>query len=88
VSPNAPYWKDDDERPVPETLSADDEHDGCPKCGHDEAETGGIAVTGDGLSRYVDYQNQEFVVVSCAGCGYSEFYRRDGAGDLLDLFFG
>ena len=87
MSPNDPYWKDDDAREVPETLSADGET-GCPKCGHPEAETDGIAVTGDGLSRYANYQNREFVVVSCAACGYAEFYRREGGGDLVDLFFG
>lgn len=84
--PDDPYWKDDDERAVPETLSAGGE--GCPKCGHDEAETGGVAVTSDGLARYANYQNQEFVAVSCAHCGYTEFYRRQGDEDLVDLFFG
>lgn len=84
----SPYWKDEEEREVPNTLSVSDDREGCPKCGHREAETDGIAVTGDGLSRYVDYQNREFTVVSCAECGYSEFYRRKGAGDLIDLFFG
>lgn len=86
--PEAPYWKDEDEREVPDTLSVDDDRRGCPKCGHREAETDGIAVTGAGLSRYVDYQNREFTVVSCIECGYSEFYRRTGTGDLIDLFFG
>lgn len=83
-----PYWKDSDERSVPDTLTAGDGHDGCPKCGHREAETDGVAMTGDGLSRYVDFQNREFTVISCASCGYSEFYRTNGDGDLLDLFFG
>lgn len=86
--PREPYWKDGEKRAVPETLSVGDEQDGCPKCGHPEAETDGIAVTGDGPSRYIDYQNREFTVVSCASCGYSEFYRRTGDGDLIDLFFG
>jgi predicted nucleic-acid-binding Zn-ribbon protein len=83
-----PYWKDEDEREVPETLSVEDGRDGCPKCGHTDAETDGIAVTGEGISRYVDFQNREFTVVSCANCGYSELYRRPGDGDLIDLFFG
>lgn len=87
MSPKDPYWKDDDERDIPKTLSADGD-DGCPKCGHTEAETDGIAVTGDGLSRYVDYQNRDFAVVTCTNCGYSELYRRKGSGELLDLFFG
>jgi predicted nucleic-acid-binding Zn-ribbon protein len=86
--PEDPYWKDDDERTVPETLTAGNDREGCPKCGHETAETDGIAVTGDGLSRYADYQNREFTVVSCAECGYSELYRKRGDGDILDLFFG
>lgn len=86
--PKDPYWKDEDERSVPETLTARDGGEGCPKCGHDEAETDSIAVTGDGLSRYADFQNREFTVVACARCGYAEFYRTTGGGDLVDLFFG
>lgn len=88
VCPRDPYWKDDDARKIPESLTAPDADEGCPKCGHDTAETDTIAVTGSGLSRYVDYQNREFVAISCAGCGYSEFYRRKGGGDFIDLFFG
>lgn len=87
MSSKDPYWKDEDERDPPETLGSEGGA-GCPKCGHDEAEADGIAVTGDGLSRYVDYQNREFVAVSCTDCGYTEFYRRKGGGDLVDLFFG
>lgn len=86
--PKTPYWKDEEEREVPPTLSVDDAHEGCPKCGHREAGTDGIAVTGAGLSRYFDYQNREFTAVSCAECGYTEFYRRKADGDLIDLFFG
>lgn len=86
MAPKDPYWKDEDERDYPDTLSDDGE--GCPKCGHPEAETDGVAMTGDGLSRYANYQNREFVVVTCSSCGYSEFYHREGGGDLVDLFFG
>ncbi|PTX52216.1 hypothetical protein C8P63_13132 [Melghirimyces profundicolus] len=63
---------------------------GCPKCGSTDAETGKIATTGSGISRILDWQNNEFHVVSCKSCGYSEFYRTKGSTGtkLLDLFFG
>lgn len=86
--PEAPYWKDEEQRETPATLTVEGDREGCPKCGHGAAETDGIAVTGEGLSRYADYQNREFTVVSCVDCGYSEFYRGTGSGDLTDLFFG
>lgn len=86
--PRDPYWKDGEEREIPETLGVGEGQGGCPKCGHPEAETDGVAVTGAGLSRYIDFQNREFTVVSCANCGDSEFYRRNREGDLLEFFFG
>lgn len=67
----------------------DDEY-GCPKCGHDETEVGGIATTGSGLSRFFDIQTNKFQVVSCTNCGYSELYRdvSDRSSDIVDVFLG
>ncbi|WP_135820303.1 zinc ribbon domain-containing protein [Halostella litorea] len=64
--------------------------DGCPKCGHGEADVDTISTTGGGLSKMFDIQNRKFEVVSCAKCGYSELYRADrsGASDVVDVFFG
>jgi predicted nucleic-acid-binding Zn-ribbon protein len=50
----------------------------CPKCGRQEIETRGVRTTGSGLSRWFNYQRNKFLVVSCAHCGYSEFYYDDG----------
>lgn len=63
---------------------------GCPKCGCREVRTDRIAVTGSGLSRFFDVQNREFLVVSCVGCGYSEFYRKTSStlAEVVDFFFG
>ncbi|MFC4078177.1 zinc ribbon domain-containing protein [Salinithrix halophila] len=63
---------------------------GCPKCGSRDAQVGSIATTGAGLSRFFDLQHNQFQVVSCKNCGYSEFYRKKGstAATALDLFFG
>ncbi|WP_313694347.1 zinc ribbon domain-containing protein [Halorarum halobium] len=64
--------------------------DGCPKCGHTDAEVGSISTTGGGLSKMFDIQTNKFRVVSCTSCGYSELYRDVGSSgsDLVDVFFG
>ena len=63
-------------------------HDGCPKCGHTETEIDEIATSGTGLSKLFDVQNRSFQVVSCANCGYSELYRGQSSGTMVDLFLG
>ncbi len=70
---------------VPETTD-----DGCPKCGHTDAEVGSVSMTGGGLSKMFDIQTNSFKVVTCTDCGYSEFYRDVGSSgsDLVDVFFG
>jgi len=50
----------------------------CSKCGSLEAETGQIRTTGDGLSRYMNLQNQKFGFIACTNCGFCEFYRNNG----------
>ena len=49
-----------------------------------------IAMTGTGLSKMFDIQNNQFVVVYCRKCGYSEFYNKEASAgpNILDLFFG
>lgn len=62
--------------------------DGCPKCGHTETEIDEIATSGTGLSKMFDIQNRSFKVVTCANCGYSELYRGQSTGNMVDLFLG
>jgi predicted nucleic-acid-binding Zn-ribbon protein len=64
--------------------------DGCVKCGSDSVSEGEVRMTGGGLSRFFDVQNNVFETVSCDECGYTEFYRkdRDKAGEVLDFFLG
>ena len=60
----------------------------CGKCGSQEAETGTIRTTGDGASRYLNMQNQKFDYVSCAECGYTDFFRSASKGgwrNVLDV---
>ncbi|AGB17155.1 putative nucleic-acid-binding protein containing a Zn-ribbon domain [Halovivax ruber XH-70] len=61
---------------------------GCPKCGHTKTETDKISTTGGGLSKMFDIQNRSFQVVSCTNCGYSELYRGQSSGNMIDLFLG
>ena len=49
----------------------------CSKCESLEAETGQIRTTGDGLSRYMNLQNQKFGFIACTNCGFCEFYRNN-----------
>lgn len=65
-----------------------DGDDGCPKCGHTETEIDEIATSGTGLSKMFDIQNRQFQVVSCTNCGYSELYRGQSSGNMVDLFLG
>lgn len=63
---------------------------GCLKCGSRDAGTKDVAMTGTGLSKMFDIQNNQFTVVYCNKCGYSEFYNKQasGASNILDFFFG
>jgi predicted nucleic-acid-binding Zn-ribbon protein len=47
-------------------------------------------MTGTGLSKMFDVQNNQFIVVYCNNCGYSEFYNKKAstASNIFDLFFG
>jgi predicted nucleic-acid-binding Zn-ribbon protein len=72
--------------PSPESLG--DGEDGCPKCGATETETDEIATSGTGFSKVFDVQNRQFVVVSCADCGYSELYKGQSSGNAIDFFLG
>ncbi|QSX00136.1 zinc ribbon domain-containing protein [Haloterrigena alkaliphila] len=65
-----------------------DDDRGCPKCDHTETEIDEIATSGTGLSKFFDIQNRQFIVVSCTSCGYSELYRGQSSGNMVDLFLG
>jgi len=71
------------------TVPNHDEH-GCPKCGATDADIGSVSMTGGGLSKMFDIQTNKFQAVSCANCGYTEFYRADrsGGSDIVDVFLG
>ncbi|MGI8387305.1 zinc ribbon domain-containing protein [Robertmurraya sp. P23] len=63
---------------------------GCVKCGSHDAAQKEVAMTGTGLSKMFDIQHNQFIVVYCKNCGYSEFYNKHSSStsNILDLFFG
>ncbi|GIN40492.1 zinc ribbon domain-containing protein [Heyndrickxia oleronia] len=63
---------------------------GCIKCGSQNAGQKDVAMTGTGLSKMFDIQNNQFTVVYCNNCGYSEFYNKQAStgSNILDFFFG
>ncbi|PAV30638.1 hypothetical protein CIL05_05930 [Virgibacillus profundi] len=66
------------------------EKSGCLKCGSTEADSKEVAMTGTGLSKMFDVQNNQFIVVFCKNCRYSEFYNKKSStgSNIFDLFFG
>ncbi|MCP3029290.1 zinc ribbon domain-containing protein [Halobacillus sp. A5] len=63
---------------------------GCIKCGSKDADSKDVAMTGTGLSKMFDVQSNQFTVVFCKNCGYSEFYNKEAskASNIFDFFFG
>ncbi|MCT2534924.1 zinc ribbon domain-containing protein [Aquibacillus koreensis] len=63
---------------------------GCIKCGSTDAAQKEVAMTGTGLSKMFDVQNNQFIVVYCKNCGYSEFYNKNSSAgsNIIDFFFG
>ena len=63
---------------------------GCLKCGSADADKKDVAMTGTGLSKMFDVQHNQFTVVFCKNCGYSEFYNKNSstASNVFDFFFG
>ena len=60
----------------------------CEKCGGKKADVDKIRTTGAGFTRFFNIQNRLFVAVSCARCGFTEFYREGKSGtgsNILDF---
>lgn len=47
----------------------------CPKCNHTGAHVERLAMSGTGISRFMDIQHHEYVFASCLACGYTEIYN-------------
>jgi predicted nucleic-acid-binding Zn-ribbon protein len=46
----------------------------CPKCEHVGAHVERLAMSGTGLSRFVDIQLNKYAFASCLACGFTEIY--------------
>lgn len=63
---------------------------GCMKCGSQDVGQKEVAMTGTGLSKMFDVQHNQFLVIYCKKCGYSEFYNKESSTieNALDFFIG
>ncbi|HET8898764.1 MAG TPA: zinc ribbon domain-containing protein [Rhodanobacteraceae bacterium] len=57
----------------------------CVKCAHPEAEIGQSRQAGSALAAIFDIEGLKFTRVTCARCGFTEFYRKP-ASLLMELF--
>ena len=58
----------------------------CEKCNSPNFEEGKISTTGSGLSKFFNMQNNRFVTISCAKCGYTELFKGEKSGILSNIF--
>ena len=47
----------------------------CPKCKHVGSHVERLAMSGTGISRFVDIQHHKYAFASCLVCGYTEIYN-------------
>ena len=66
----------------------------CAKCRSSGAKVKSLAMTGTGISRFLDIQHNRYIFASCNNCGYTEVYnldilsgRKDKVGNILDIIF-
>jgi len=66
----------------------------CAKCKRKGALSKRVAMTGTGLSRFIDIQHNRFTALICKHCGYTDFFDLrvlEGKGDalatVLDVLF-
>jgi predicted nucleic-acid-binding Zn-ribbon protein len=66
----------------------------CSKCKNSQGKVRRFAATGSGITRFIDWQHNEYISVSCDRCGYTEMYDpevfrdKNKAIEVLDLLFG
>jgi predicted nucleic-acid-binding Zn-ribbon protein len=76
---------DNESEETPEEREPPEGH--CPKCGHEEVHVGGVSMSGGTAQRVAGVDLSQFTVVSCAHCGYSEFYRSSNRHNVVNWFF-
>ena len=65
----------------------------CKRCGERGAHVERLAMSGTGISRFMEIQPYRYAFVSCRNCGYTEVYNlkilegRDNLGTFLEILF-
>jgi predicted nucleic-acid-binding Zn-ribbon protein len=65
----------------------------CPKCLHSGGHVEHLAMSGTGISRFLEIQTYRYAFVSCKNCGYTEIFNlnilkgKDDVGTILELLF-
>ena len=65
----------------------------CSHCDHSQAHVERLAMSGTGLSRFLEIQAHRYTIVSCTNCGYTKVFnlrmleRKDDLGTFLDILF-
>lgn len=65
----------------------------CGRCGHSGAHVERLAMSGTGISRFLEIQKYRYAFASCKRCGYTEVYNlgvlegKDNLGTFLEVLF-
>ena len=65
----------------------------CSHCGHKHGHVERLAMSGTGLSRFLEIQAHRYAFVSCTNCGYTEVFNlkvlegKDDLGHFLEILF-
>ena len=65
----------------------------CPRCEQRGAHVERLAMSGTGISRFLDIQTYRYAFVSCNNCGYTEVFNlrtlegKDNLGTFLEVLF-
>jgi predicted nucleic-acid-binding Zn-ribbon protein len=65
----------------------------CPRCEHKGAHVERLAMSGTGLSRFLEIQAHRYAFLSCLNCSFTEVYNlrilegKDDLGNILEILF-
>ena len=65
----------------------------CTHCGGQGADVENLAMSGTGISRFLEVQPYRYAFVSCTNCGFTEVYNlktlngKDDLGTFLEILF-
>ena len=65
----------------------------CSHCGHQRGHVERLAMSGTGISRFLEIQAHRYAFVSCTNCGFTEVFNlkvlegKDDLGSFLEILF-